>query len=411
MTAAKQAIFVFLSHAALDAKAGWIDPIEQEIRLRGIGVWRDAHRLLAGQHNWDAIFEAIDTCTAFVVVITPRSVKRPAVWKELRRAEARWQQDHSFPIIPILIGVTREKLDQLCELQGIHRLSVQQSISVTKDRKAALKGMPPSWAARVSGEVLRGVVDRHLRLVDRELLVAVRTYPEQVIAEPDLDMDWIELFDPEPDRTTWERLLAALMDLAHAVKNQTRQERFMAQIQARIGVGIALGWAIPSTSSRKIDVVHSDERGKWPADAPATDDGHTHFTESEAGDEHPNIGTVLVSVRRDAHAMYGRSPAIRRGRYLLEVDRAEEFPMTAVTAATAAANIGRTIRTWVDTRDVTTVQIVGAMPIGLAVLIGRQLNATCDVVVFHDRDGIYVEACCLPGGSKGAGSAGGGVTT
>ncbi len=85
--------------------------------------------------------------------------------------------------------------------------------------------------------------------------------------------------------------------------------------------------------------------------------------------------------------------------------------MTAETAAAAAANIGRAIRTWVDTRDVSTVQIVGAMPIGLAVLIGRQLNATCDVVVFHDRDGVYVEACRLLGGSKGAGSAGRGVTT
>jgi len=66
---------------------------------------------------------------------------------------------------------------------------------------------------------------------------------------------------------------------------------------------------------------------------------------------------------------------------------------------------------WCDTRGVSKVQIVGAMPIGLAVLIGRQLNATVDVVVFHDRAGVYVQACYLPGGSKGAGSAGAGVTT
>jgi SMODS-associated and fused to various effectors sensor domain/TIR domain len=411
MTAAKQAIFVFLSHAALDAKAGWIDPIEQGIRLRGIGVWRDVHRLLAGQHNWDAIFKAIDTCTAFVVVITPRSVKRPAVWKELRRADARWQTDHSFPIIPIVIGMTRKRLDDVCELHGIHPLSTQQAITVTRDRKAELADMEPDWVRQVAGEVLLGVVDRHLREIDRELLVAVRTYPEQVVAQPDLDMDWVHLFDPEPDPSTWARLLAALEDLASAVKNQTRQERFDAQLQARIGVGVALGWAIPSTSSRKVDVVHPDSRGTWRADAAAVDDGNTAYPEREDPNGDASVGTVLASIRRDTHAMYDRSPAIVAARYILEVNRLEEHPMSAETAAAAAQRIGRTIRTWCDTRDVTTVQIVGAMPIGLAVLIGRELNATTDVVVFHDRDRVYVEACRLPGGSKGAGGAGRGVTT
>jgi hypothetical protein len=411
VTAAKQAIFVFLSHAGLDAKAGWIDPIEEEIQLRGIGVWRDTHRLLAGQHNWEAIFEAIDACTAFVVVITPRSVTRPFVWKELRHADARWQNDHSFPIVPVLIGVSRKKLDKLCQQERIHPLSIHQAIPVTEDSKVSLEGLAPGWAGRVARDVLRGAVDRHLGLVDRELRVAVRTYSEQVVAEPDLDMDWVHLFDPEPHAATWPRLIAALEDLAFAVKNQSRQERFEAQLQTRIGVGVALGWAVPSTSSGKIDVVHHDARGTWRADAAAVDDGNTDLTESEIADGDASIGTVLVSVRRNVHAMYAASPAIRRSRYLLEVARVEEHPLTAETAAAAAERIGRTIRSWVDTKQIDMVQIVGAMPIGLAVMIGRQLNATCDAVVFHDHDRVYIQACRLPAGSKGAGGACGGAAT
>jgi hypothetical protein len=411
VTAAKQTIFVFLSQAGLDAKAGWIDPIEQEIRLRGVGVWRDKHRLMAGQHNWKAIFEAIDTCTAFVVVITPRSVGRPAVWKEVRRAHARWERDHSFPIVPILVGMSRKKLDKLCELHGVHPLSIHQEIQVTADSGVGPSGFAPDWAGQVAREVLRGAVARHLNLVNRKLLVAVRTYPVQVVAEPDLDMHWVDLFDPEPDAATWPRLIAALEDLAFAIKNQSRQERFEAQLQARIGVGVALGWTVPSPSSRKIDVLHHDARGTWQADADAVDDGDTRFTESEIADGDGSIGTLLVSVRRDVHAMYAASPAVRPCRYLLEVDREEEHPLTAETAAAAADRIGRTIRGWADTKRIAMVQIVGAMPIGLAVMIGRQLNATCDVVVFHDHDGVYVEACRLSAGSKGAGRAGGGATT
>ena len=49
------------------------------MQLRGIGVWRDKHQLLAGHHNWDEIRSAIDRCTAFVVVVTPNSLERPAV--------------------------------------------------------------------------------------------------------------------------------------------------------------------------------------------------------------------------------------------------------------------------------------------------------------------------------------------
>jgi hypothetical protein len=409
VTAVEQTIAAFLGHASVDAEAGWIDPLEQEMQLRGIAVWRDKHQLLAGHHNWDEIRSAIDRCTVFVVVVTPSSLERPAIWDELRHADLRWKQDHSFPMIPVRIGVSRDELNEHCRMKGVHRLSDQQDIEVSLDpdwNPASDLG----WAARVAGQILASAIDRHLRLNDRELVVAVRTMTERTLTAPDLDLDWAACFDPEPDEATWDRLLAALEDLADAIKRQTRQERFSAHLLARIGVGVALGWTTPRTSARKIDVVHADARGVWPSDAAEADDGHTDYVETEPDDGDPSLGTVLVSVGRDAYAMYERSPAIARAGHLLEVNRPEEHPMTAETAAAAALRIGRTIRRWCDTADVRQVQLAGAMPIGLAVLIGRQLNATVDVVVFHVRDGVYVAVCRLPGGSRGAGGAGRGAS-
>jgi hypothetical protein len=410
VTAVDQTIAAFLSHANVDAEAGWIDPLEQEMQLRGIAVWRDKHQLLAGHHNWDEIRSAIDRCTVFVVVVTPSLLERPAVWDELRHADPRWQQDHSFPMISVRIGVSRDELNEHCRMKGVHRLSDQQDIEVSLDPNWT-PASDPGWASRVAGRILASAIDRHLRLDDRKLVVAVRTYTERTLLAPDLDLDWASCFDPEPDEATWTRLLAALEDLADAIKRQTRQERFSAQLLARIGVGVALGWAIPRTSARKIDVVHADARGVWPSDAAGADDGHTHYVETEPQDGDPSLGTVVVSIGRDTHAMYERSPAIARAGHLLEVNRPEEHPMTAETAAATAFHVGRTIRKWCDTLGVRQVQLAGAMPIGVAVLIGRELNATVDVVVFHIRDGVYFAACRLPGGSRGAGGAGRGAST
>lgn len=403
VTAIDQGITAFLSHASADTSAGWIDTLEQEIQLRGLLVWRDKHQLLAGHHNWEEIRRAIDNCTVFVVVVTPRSLERAAVWDELRHADVRWQAEHSFPMIPVRIGVSRETLNEHCRMNGVHPLGDQQDIEVSTDADWSVE-REPSWAARVAGRILAGAVDRHLKLNDRELVVAVRTRTERTLLAPDLDLDWASCFDPEPDQLTWGRLLTALTDLADAVKQQTRQERFRAQLLARVGVAVALGWAVPRTSARKIDVVHADDRETWASDAAPVDDGHTEYAESEpAGD--PTIATVLFSVGRNAGAMFRGSPTIAAGGQLLEVVRREEYPMRAETAAAAALRVGRTIREWCDTRGVTRIQVAGAMPTGLAVLIGRQLNATADVVVFHDHDGQYIEACRLTSGSKGVGSA------
>lgn len=326
MTAVEQTISVFLSHASADANAGWIDPLEQELQLRGLAVWRDKHQLLAGHHNWDKIRAAIDACTVFVVVITPRSIKRPAIWDELRHADKRWQADRAFPIIPVRIGVTRDALNNACKIADVHRLSDHQDIEVSVDRKWT-PASDPDWAARVAGETLAGAIDRHLALNERELVVTLRTRSERSIEPPDLDLDWSSCFIDEPDATTWRRLLLALEDLADAIKAQTRQERFRAQPQARIGVGVALGWAIPRTSARKIDIIHHDPRGMWPSDGPANEDGHTNYIETEPEDGDPAVGTVLVSIGRDARAMYERSPAIARAGHLLEVNRPDRVTL------------------------------------------------------------------------------------
>ena len=392
----------FLSHASHDADAGWIDPLGAEQRLRGIDVWRDQGKLQGGQANWIEIGKAISRCTLMAVFITPASIQRDALWNELRLADERWRLDPDFPIFPIRIGVSRVELDALCEKNGLHALSEHWDCELFLAPETP--PLDPSWSADLARRIVDSAVETRVRSIGtRPLAIAIRTRAENGLQVPDLDIDWSSFFVVEPDASTWDRLLVALKDSTDAIKQRTRQPRIGVELISRLGVAFALGWAIPRTSPRQLDLLYPPPRNVWASDVLAADDGLTDFEESADGEGEPQLGALLVSISRDARDMYGRSPSLRRPGRILAVDR-PDTPLAAESAAWAAERIGITVRDWCDKRGISEVHIFGAMPTGLAVFIGRQLNATADVKVFHDVNGVYREACRLTVGTKGAGA-------
>lgn len=389
----------FLSHASADIDLGLIDPLEREQQLRGMSVWRDRSHLLAGQHNWDEIEAAVNRATVFVVVITPRSIGRPNVWREIRYADQRWRREPTFPIIAVRIGVTRQELDEACRMPGIHKLSAHQQVEVSLDPSWS-PAEDPGWAARVAEVIVQSAVQQRVREApDRPLQLALRTYPKPTPFIPDLDLDWSSFFTPEPSTEDWQRLITALSDTAAAVTKQSRQPRIEVSLLARLGASLGLGWAIPVTSGRELDVVHSDGRATWPSDAEPVDDGATIFREEAVEGGAASIGAIVLSLKRDARAMYERSTDLPRAGRLLFVER--ESDLDAGAAAHAARELGIRIRRWCDQHNVNEIHVVGVAPVGFGVLLGRQLNATADVAVFHDQGNVYVAACRLPVGGKG----------
>ncbi len=157
MTIDRSPVEGFLSHASADMDLGLIDPLEREQQLRGMSVWRDQSRLLAGQHNWAEIEDAVNRATVFMVVISPRSIARPAVWREIRYAAQRWKRERTFPIVVVRIGVTRDELDEACRLPGVHKLSVHQQVEVSLNPSWSA-ATDPAWAARVAEVIVQSAV-------------------------------------------------------------------------------------------------------------------------------------------------------------------------------------------------------------------------------------------------------------
>lgn len=88
----------FLSYARSDT--GFGEFLENELKRPGYSVWRDTTELLPGDDWQRVINEAMDASTHFIILLSPRSIERPEVNRELRAAfRAR------KPIIPILLEV------------------------------------------------------------------------------------------------------------------------------------------------------------------------------------------------------------------------------------------------------------------------------------------------------------------
>ncbi len=102
---------LFLSYARSDSRFG--EFLENELKRRGYSIWKDTTDLLPGDDWRRVINEAMDASTHFIVLLSPRSIERPEVNRELGAAlHAR------KPIIPILLEVC----DVPAQLRSINQI-------------------------------------------------------------------------------------------------------------------------------------------------------------------------------------------------------------------------------------------------------------------------------------------------
>jgi hypothetical protein len=87
---------VFVSYARADET--YADKLAAHLRAHGVGVWTDAS-IDFGAEWEEAIQEKIDSCTAFVVVMSPAARKSSWVRREVRHAQTQGKQ-----IFPLLLS-------------------------------------------------------------------------------------------------------------------------------------------------------------------------------------------------------------------------------------------------------------------------------------------------------------------
>jgi dipeptidyl aminopeptidase/acylaminoacyl peptidase len=102
----------FISYSRADR--AYVDKLAAHVESAGVPVWYD-YELAAGDRFDSEIQRQIDTCAAFVVVLTPASAASPWVNREIGYA-----QDQAKPVMPLLLAPCVAPI----RLQDLHREEV-----------------------------------------------------------------------------------------------------------------------------------------------------------------------------------------------------------------------------------------------------------------------------------------------
>jgi tetratricopeptide (TPR) repeat protein len=88
---------VFISYSTRDHT--YANRLAEKLRTEGFNVWIDNARLRSSEDWWRSIVLAIDTCAAFLAVLTPHSDQSKWVQREITLADQR-----NKPIFPLLLS-------------------------------------------------------------------------------------------------------------------------------------------------------------------------------------------------------------------------------------------------------------------------------------------------------------------
>jgi tetratricopeptide (TPR) repeat protein len=157
---------IFISYSRKDS--GFVDQLIQDIEKRGIAVWVDRQDIGGGETWRAAIADAIRSCLAFVIVLSPNSTESKNVSRELSLAES-----HNRQIIPLLyqlceIPPTMEY--QLAEIQMIDLTAIAYDDALDRLIEALGKAPGAKQPREVGGAVVR---ERTQAKSKRKLLAGV----------------------------------------------------------------------------------------------------------------------------------------------------------------------------------------------------------------------------------------------
>lgn len=148
---------VFVSYSRRDKMR--VDIIVEALTTSGIHVWIDRSDIKAGKTWRPQIVEAIDTCEAFILMLSPTSVLSDNVRKEIDLA-----QDSNRTIVPVMletVTLSREIRYQLAGLQfiDIHHLGFEKSIEdlLTTVKEQLTNSQPQEGIVRQTELVIKGI--------------------------------------------------------------------------------------------------------------------------------------------------------------------------------------------------------------------------------------------------------------
>lgn len=218
-------------------------------------------------------------------------------------------------------------------------------------------------------------------------------------------LDWIAYFDPIPTPEIWATvLLPKLEELRRTIGRDHPNPIVALRPKAHLTAGLAFGYIFRAPTSIQLWVEQPDSSGAvtqwWRTDEPPAGAGlraETQTIDGASGSE----TTIEMSISRNVHSvveawMAASGSAIhKRVRLALPGGSGR----TAVTDGPHALALAYQIEAFIlDERSANpsaTIHLFGAMPIGLAVLLGTRLNRCGPIQCYEYVANTYQPSCRL----------------
>jgi hypothetical protein len=388
---------VFLSHARINQAD--VTQFEMHLKARGLRVWRDIPDLIRGEQNEDAVRASIHRSDAFLLWLTEECLQSDFIWRvEVQTAIECHQANPEYSIIPVFWSVPVFRVRNFCLQRNLVDVTKFAGDVVMTNFNIA-PGLDEYW--RVAYQCLRSLCPRQRRrFQDRPFNLVLRTSPDDSLCEGmDLDLDWSSLFEsPHSDPRVWDDLLLpALQDVRRVVGRFTFARHLNIRLQARLSAAFAFGRIFPTTS--RFNLTIDGGHGIWRSSYAPAATKPLRITRSE-GSGHSDQAVVQLSITRDL----GRSVSD----YLTQLQfpygpKLDISPLDGISnvavrsgkhALAMAVQVGQEIKRLRDLDGVRQVHLFAALPAPLALLIGRQCNATIPIHIYHsDQEHGFVRTC------------------
>jgi hypothetical protein len=356
-----------------------IQALRRMLALRGFDTWPDEQGtvILPAQQQ-----RRLATSGAAVLHLTEDRLEDDYLADEVHLLRQRFDHDEAFPI-----GTLLERIDERAASRAGLRL---------RDFCRFIQPYTADNAATVARKLLEEMVtaypDRFI--TEQTANVSLFTFPISGDgARVALLLDWQPWFDPFPGETEWRNdLLPALNDLRQVLgAASVKAIKFSAK--ARLSAVMAFGYVFREPTGINLWINQGDEW--WPTRSYAEQSGPATVNSEELAPDARDI-TIEISVNADvsndvaAYLTDRQLPIARRVKVQVPIG----MQLNATLAHALACQVREAIRVHKPVNGTT--HLFGAMPSGLATLIGWQLNAREPVQCYElERGTGYLPACRL----------------
>lgn len=367
----------FLSYRRLDASEA--AELERQLALRGLSLWRDVNDLPLGGLAEAEIRRGIAQSDAFILYVTPRVFSSDVIWRvevpaAIARARREARRGRSYPIVPLLRGVTTREFRRGSTARGVTDLPMRNGAFVPLRRgDRATKRARREAYTDVAKRLLRSLLPGQPA---GPLPVTLRSFGAPEAIRPALDVDWSDGLDGASARVWNEELVPALRDLKAELARAHRR-RLSLFMKTRLSAALLAGMLFPLASG--FELIVRDRQGRWPAHA-----GRDRLRREDRGPEGGRRAVLEVSLAQDARRGAGLLSQRLHARHVrLTPDtgpsRTYDSRPNAGAIARQVGDVARELRA----TGIEELHLVFSGPAALAALVGRHLHAVGTVHCYY----------------------------